>query len=140
MPSRAGRDRGLTDWEKVSRSTCERILAKGSGSAIMIVVGGAAEAVQTRPGDMELTLKKRKGEWTCRSLEGAEADTTRQGFVRLALANGADLVPVITFGENEVFNIAEAAEGSLLAEMNIGIKAVFGECMHSRAGRGAEED
>ena len=49
-------------------------------------------------------------------------------------------MPVITFGENEVFNIAEAAEGSLLAEMNIGIKAVFGECTHSRAGRGVEED
>ena len=73
------------------------------------------------------------------SIEGAETDTTSQGFVRLALANGADLVPVITFGENEVFNIAEAAEGSLLAEMNIGIKAVFGECMHGRAGRGAED-
>lgn len=42
-------------------------------------------------------------------------------------------MPVIMFGENEVFNIAEAAEGSLLAEMNIGIKAVFGEpCAQSR--------
>lgn len=48
-------------------------------------MGGALEVLDTIPNRMSLTLKKRKG------------------FVRLALKNGASLVPVISFGENDLF-------------------------------------
>lgn len=48
----------------------------------MIVVGGAAEALYAFPGKYDLVLKK------------------RLGFIRVAIRNGACLVPVISFGEN----------------------------------------
>ena len=37
----------------------------------------------------------------------------RRGFVRLALQAGADLVPVIAFGENEMYHRAHPPPGSL---------------------------
>ncbi len=43
----------------VSKRSCERILRKGKGSAIAIVVGGAAESLSAHPGTADLTLRKR---------------------------------------------------------------------------------
>uniref|UniRef100_A0A8C5RBN5 Acyltransferase n=1 Tax=Leptobrachium leishanense TaxID=445787 RepID=A0A8C5RBN5_9ANUR len=57
----------------------------GPGNAVFIVVGGAAESLQSRPGEHIVML------------------TGRKGFVRMALQQGADLVPVYTFGENEIY-------------------------------------
>lgn len=34
---------------------------KGTGNAVIIVIGGAAEALEARPGNYNLTLKNRKG-------------------------------------------------------------------------------
>jgi len=68
-----------------SKKACNQILRKGPGSAIMLVVGGAAESLETAPGTYRLTLG-------------------RKGFVRVALDNDADLVPVIGFGENDIFD------------------------------------
>jgi len=73
-----------------SRESCDNILGKGPGSAIMLVVGGAAESLETEPGTYRLMLG-------------------RQGFVRVALDNGADLVPVLGFGENDIFDTAYQA-------------------------------
>lgn len=56
----------------------------GPGSALTIVVGGAAESLSAHPGTADLTLKRRKG------------------FIKLAIRQGADLVPVFSFGENDV--------------------------------------
>lgn len=53
--------------------------------SIVLVPGGAAEALHARPGIMQFYLSKRKG------------------FVRLALETKCPLVPCIGFGENEVF-------------------------------------
>ncbi|GMS93361.1 hypothetical protein PENTCL1PPCAC_15536, partial [Pristionchus entomophagus] len=55
------------------------------GQAVAIVVGGINEAVATQPGKYHLKLKERKG------------------FIRMALTEGADLVPMFHFGENEAF-------------------------------------
>ncbi|XP_017462598.1 PREDICTED: 2-acylglycerol O-acyltransferase 2-like, partial [Rhagoletis zephyria] len=65
---------------------------KGKGNAAAIVVGGALEVLDTIPNKMNLTLKKRKG------------------FVRLALKHGASLVPVISFGENDLFTTMHEEE------------------------------
>jgi hypothetical protein len=43
----------------VSKKSCQNILGQGSGSAITIVVGGAAESLSARPGTADLTLRKR---------------------------------------------------------------------------------
>ncbi|XP_040271081.1 diacylglycerol O-acyltransferase 2-like [Bufo bufo] len=57
----------------------------GTGNAVCIVVGGAAESLESNPGEHAVTLSNRKG------------------FVRLALENGADLIPVYSFGENDIY-------------------------------------
>jgi len=68
----------------VSKQSCSNILKAGPGFAITIVVGGAAESLSARPGTADLTLRK------------------RLGFIKLAIQHGADLVPVFSFGENDV--------------------------------------
>lgn len=60
------------------------LLRTGAGSSLTIVVGGAAESLSARPGTADLTLKR------------------RMGFIKLAMRQGADLVPVFSFGENDV--------------------------------------
>ena len=58
---------------------------KGNKCAVILIIGGAEEAFDARPGSYRLTLRNRKG------------------FVRKALQHGADLVPVFSFGENELY-------------------------------------
>ncbi|OBT48672.1 hypothetical protein VE00_00853 [Pseudogymnoascus sp. WSF 3629] len=76
----------------VSRQSCENVLSKGGvngegmGRAITIVVGGARESLDARPGTLRLVLRR------------------RYGFVKMALRTGADLVPVLGFGENELYD------------------------------------
>ncbi|CAF4525374.1 unnamed protein product [Rotaria sp. Silwood2] len=71
----------------VSKDSCEYLLSgkSGQGNALVIIIGGAREMYLTKNDTMKLYLK------------------TRQGFVRLALKHGASLVPVISFGENELY-------------------------------------
>ncbi|CAG8471927.1 3726_t:CDS:2, partial [Scutellospora calospora] len=45
----------------VSRQSCENILKKGPGNSILIVVGGAGESLNARPGVYDLVLKRRLG-------------------------------------------------------------------------------
>jgi len=52
------------------------------GRAITIVIGGARESLEAQPGTMKLVLKKRRG------------------FLKLAIREGAGVVPVLGFGEN----------------------------------------
>ncbi|KAM4699908.1 diacylglycerol O-acyltransferase 2 [Discoglossus pictus] len=79
----------------VDRDTIDFILSKnGTGNAVVIVVGGAAESLDCRPGKHTVTLKQRKG------------------FVKIALQHGADLVPVYSFGENEAYKQIVFDEGS----------------------------
>ncbi|PIO65314.1 diacylglycerol acyltransferase [Teladorsagia circumcincta] len=74
---------GLID---VSKESIEYVLnSPETGRAVVIVVGGAEEALDAHPGHHKLVLKSRKG------------------FVREALKTGAYLVPVYSFGENEIF-------------------------------------
>ncbi|KAL1740522.1 diacylglycerol acyltransferase-domain-containing protein, partial [Schizophyllum fasciatum] len=43
----------------VSKQSCSNILKSGPGSAITIVVGGAAESLSAHPGTADLTLRRR---------------------------------------------------------------------------------
>lgn len=86
------------DWilamgiRSVSKESIRNILSKGGanndgqGRAVTIVVGGARESLEAQPGTLRLVLKGRKG------------------FIKLALRTGADLVPVIGFGENDLYD------------------------------------
>ncbi|KAA8576704.1 hypothetical protein EYC84_006779 [Monilinia fructicola] len=76
----------------VSKESCENLLSKGGpnkegmGRAITIVVGGAAESLDAQPYSLRLVLRRRKG------------------FVKMAIRTGADLVPVLAFGENDLYD------------------------------------
>lgn len=74
-----------------SKETFRNVLARngGKGNALVVVVGGAAESMLVHPGCMELMLK------------------SRRGFVREAIIANASLVPVIAFGENDLYEVFE---------------------------------
>ncbi|KAI8975203.1 diacylglycerol acyltransferase type 2A [Mycotypha africana] len=81
----------------VSRPSCERILSKGGpGRAIVIVIGGASESLNAKPGTVDLILKK------------------RLGFIKLACREGADIVPTFSFGENDLYEQVDNSKGSWL--------------------------
>merc|ERR1711920_799430 len=56
--------------------------------SVGLVVGGGREAMLMTPGFTDIVLQKRRG------------------FVRLAMQNGASLVPVLTFGETALYQSA----------------------------------
>ncbi|XP_039099472.1 2-acylglycerol O-acyltransferase 3-like [Hyaena hyaena] len=72
----------------VNRRSLDFVLSQPpSGQAVVITVAGAQEALYAIPGEHHLVLRNRKG------------------FVRLALRHGASLVPVYSFGENDIFHL-----------------------------------
>ncbi|XP_076343975.1 2-acylglycerol O-acyltransferase 2-like isoform X1 [Tachypleus tridentatus] len=84
----------------VSKESIEWLLTKeGKGNALVLVIGGAVEALDAHPGTVNLVLKRRKG------------------FVRLALRHGVPLVPVFCFGENDLFDQVNNPDGSWLRKM-----------------------
>ncbi len=98
----------------VSRESCENILSRGGsnnegmGRAITIVVGGARESLDAQPNTLRLVLKRRKG------------------FVKLAIRAGADLVPVLAFGENELYDQVKSDQHPLIHKMQLVVKKVMG--------------
>lgn len=78
--------------QSVSKESITNLLSKGGpnnegmGRAVTIVVGGARESLEATPGTMNLVLADRKG------------------FVKMAIRTGADLVPVLAFGENDLYD------------------------------------
>ena len=78
--------------QSVSKESITNILTQGGrngegmGRAVTIVIGGARESLEAQPGTMHLVLGERKG------------------FVKLAIRTGADLVPVLAFGENDLYD------------------------------------
>ncbi|KZL68212.1 diacylglycerol O-acyltransferase 2B, partial [Colletotrichum tofieldiae] len=70
-------------WNTMSKGGTN---GEGMGRAVTIVVGGARESLEAQPGTLRLILKGRKG------------------FIKMALRTGADLVPVLGFGENDLYD------------------------------------
>ncbi|KAI8887215.1 diacylglycerol acyltransferase [Backusella circina FSU 941] len=95
----------------VSRPSCEAILSSGPGRSIVIVVGGAAESLHARPGVADLVLRK------------------RLGFIRLAIKQKAELVPVFSFGENEIYEQVDNDAGSKLYHVQKKMKKMLGFTM-----------
>jgi len=102
----------------VSRKSCERILKMGPGNSLMIVIGGAAESLNAHPFTNDLTLKK------------------RMGFIKVAIRSGADLVPVFSFGENDIFEQVHNPAGSNLRALQKQFQSVFGFTTPLFHGRG----
>ncbi|EAU90640.2 diacylglycerol O-acyltransferase [Coprinopsis cinerea okayama7 len=102
----------------VSRTSCSNILKSGPGSAITIVVGGAAESLSAHPGTADLTLRK------------------RLGFIKVAIQHGADLVPVFSFGENDIYQQMPNEKGTTIYELQKKFQAIFGFTLPLFHGRG----
>jgi len=67
-----------------------------TSNAVVLVVGGAQEALYSRPGNYRLVMNKRKG------------------FVKIAIQTGVPLVPVFSFGETEIFDQFSNEPGTFL--------------------------
>lgn len=65
-----------------------------TANALSLVVGGAEESFYAIPNTYKFVLKNRKG------------------FIKIALKTGASLVPAISFGENNIFEIIDHKPGS----------------------------
>lgn len=78
------------------------------GRAITIVVGGAAESLDAQPYSLRLVLKRRKG------------------FVKMAIRTGADLVPVLAFGENDLYDQFHAESHPRIHKVQLFIKKLLG--------------
>jgi 2-acylglycerol O-acyltransferase 2 len=80
----------------VSAKSLNYVLNQGGGNAVLVVPGGAAEALDAHPGTHSLTLNR------------------RSGFFRIALQHGACLVPIYSFGENDLYEQAPNDEGTVV--------------------------
>ncbi|KAK4150561.1 diacylglycerol acyltransferase-domain-containing protein [Chaetomidium leptoderma] len=93
--------------QSVSKESIDAILTtggangEGMGRAVTIVVGGARESLGAQPGTMHLVLAQRKG------------------FVKMAMRTGADLVPVLAFGENDLYDQVSPEQHPLLHRLQM---------------------
>lgn len=93
----------------VSKKSLSHVLSKeGGGHISVIVLGGAEESLDAHPGKFTLFIHRRKG------------------FVKIALTHGAYLVPVFSFGENELFKQVSNPEGSLLRTVQDKLQKIMG--------------
>lgn len=98
----------------VSRESIENILSKGGldgagmGRAVTIVVGGARESLDARPNTLRLVLNGRKG------------------FVKIAIRSGADLVPILAFGENELYDQVDSETHAWIHMAQLYVKKAMG--------------
>jgi len=102
----------------VSKKSCSNILKAGPGSSITIVVGGASESLNARPGTADLTLRR------------------RLGFIKVAIQHGASLVPVFSFGENDIFNQISNEKGTTVYAIQSKFQSIFGFTLPLFHGRG----
>lgn len=93
------------------RESLQYILTKqGTGHAALIAVGGAQESLDAHKDSSVITLTLMK----------------RKGFVRNAIKCGADLVPVFSFGETDIFHQLKNPPGSRLRWLQEKLKSVAG--------------
>ncbi|KAL4631430.1 2-acylglycerol O-acyltransferase 2-A-like isoform X2 [Arapaima gigas] len=97
---------GLVSSEKASASYI--LSCPGGGHVAVVAVGGAPESLDARPGALTLQVLNRKG------------------FIKTALKHGAHLVPVFSFGENELFDQMENPVGSPLRRIQERLQKVMG--------------
>ncbi|PFH55886.1 hypothetical protein XA68_17446 [Ophiocordyceps unilateralis] len=92
--------------------------ADGRGRAVTIVIGGARESLEAEPGTLRLILKSRKG------------------FVKMALRTGADLVPAIGFGENDLYDQLSPRTHPMVRKLQMLVLRLFKFTIPAVHGRG----
>ncbi|KAK2009630.1 diacylglycerol acyltransferase [Colletotrichum eremochloae] len=102
-------------WNTLSKGG---INGEGMGRAVTIVVGGARESLEAQPGTLRLILKGRKG------------------FIKMALRTGADLVPVLGFGENDLYDQLSPKSHPWVHNFQMFVLRVFKFTLPALHGRG----
>lgn len=100
------------------KSACNLLSKKSAGQALVIAVGGPPEALDAKPGELTLQILK------------------RIGFIKLALTHGAHLVPVLSFGENNLYYQVNNPPGSLLRTTQEKMQKILGLAIPLFHGRG----
>jgi 2-acylglycerol O-acyltransferase 1 len=80
---------------------------KGAGNLVAISIGGGQEAGLARPHSMDLVIKCRKG------------------FVKQAIETGASIIPMISFGENELMDLVTDDSGWIAWCMRMGFTMLY---------------
>ena len=91
---------------KISKSPPPRPVP--GGRAITIAVGGARESLEAIPGTMKLVLKRRRG------------------FLKIAIRENAGVVPVLSFGENDLYDQMIPSSNSLIRRLQMLVKKTAG--------------
>jgi len=105
---------GLCDCSKESFMACFN-----QKKSVVVVPGGAREALYAKPSEeIKLVLARRKG------------------FVRLSIQHGVSLVPIFSFGENDVYDQYDNSPGTFVRKIQDWILATFGVALPMVKGRG----
>ncbi|XP_028750232.1 2-acylglycerol O-acyltransferase 2-B-like [Peromyscus leucopus] len=108
---------GLVSSDKASASY---LLSHPEGGQVAVLaVGGPLEALEAKPGTVSLRLRNQKG------------------FIKLSLEHGAWLVPVFSFGENELFRQYPNPPGSWVRRVQEGLQRMLSVALplfHGRLG------
>uniref|UniRef100_A0A8D2HTQ5 Acyltransferase n=1 Tax=Urocitellus parryii TaxID=9999 RepID=A0A8D2HTQ5_UROPR len=108
---------GLVSSDKASVSYL--LSRPGGGQVAVLAVGGPLEALEAKPGALSLRIRKQKG------------------FVKVALEHGASLVPVFSFGENELFRQFPNPRGSWVRRAQEALQSLLSVALplfHGRLG------
>ncbi|KZC09827.1 PREDICTED: 2-acylglycerol O-acyltransferase 2-A-like [Dufourea novaeangliae] len=89
-----------------------------TGRGTVLIVGGASESLECKPGTYRILVKRRKG------------------FVKIALKHGTPLVPVFSFGETDIYDQIYGSEGTLLKRAQHYIRKKIGIAPILLIGRG----
>uniref|UniRef100_UPI0035900FEB 2-acylglycerol O-acyltransferase 2-A-like n=1 Tax=Myxine glutinosa TaxID=7769 RepID=UPI0035900FEB len=94
------------------KQTATWVLSRpGGGNVAVLAIGGAPESLDAQPGRHTLQVLNRKG------------------FIKLVLKVGATLVPVYSFGENNLFEQVPNPHGSLLRRVQDRLQSFMGVAM-----------
>ncbi len=92
----------------MTRASIEWILGKqGTGNAVVIVIGGAAEALEAHPGNYNLTLKN------------------RMGFVKLAIKYGYDFLYSFLVLNHLLINILNTFDFIFMLEYQLLVSQIY---------------
>ncbi|SPN96970.1 related to diacylglycerol acyltransferase type 2a [Cephalotrichum gorgonifer] len=102
-------------WNTLTRGGPD---GQGAGRAVTIVVGGARESLEAEPRALRLILEARKG------------------FIKMAIRTGADLVPVLAFGENSLYDQLSPKTHPMVHKFQMMCLRVFKFTLPALHGRG----
>ncbi|KAM6151942.1 LOW QUALITY PROTEIN: 2-acylglycerol O-acyltransferase 1 [Erethizon dorsatum] len=107
---------GLTSH--LHKSLSYMLSKEGGGNVSVIILGGTKESLDAHLGKFTVFIRQRKG------------------FVKLALTHGAYLVPVFSFGENDLYKQIQNPEGSWLRTVQDGLQQIVTLALSLFHGRG----